>query len=166
MSTDVIRVGKVSSYDPESGTASIYYPDRGANATTELPVLSPFGIRQELKKEDSVLVVHLSDGAETGVVIGKYTTFGKVANSVIAVGDDGALQITSGESSMKLSANGAEIQSSGGVTLSGDENETTLERIVQTEEDMETIEERVNLLGVAVGKIESISDDFIDGLGE
>lgn len=166
MSTDVIRVGKVSSYDSETGTASIYYPDRGTNATVPFPVLSPFGIRQELKKEDTVLVVHLSDGAETGVIIGKYTSFGNLTSSVISVGDDGVLQIKNGESSVRLSDNGAEIKASGGVMLSDDDSEMTLDDVETALEDVKVLEERVNALGIAIGQIGSISDDFINGLGE
>lgn len=74
MSGDVIRMGYVSTYDAASGMASIYYPDRDSeSATSKMPVFAPFGIAQVLKKDDEVMVFHLSNGTEVAVVMGTYT---------------------------------------------------------------------------------------------
>lgn len=66
-----VRIGFVSSFDAGSGTASIYYPDRSGMVTQKLKIFAPFGCRQTLAKDDQVLVLHLSNGGEAGVVIGK-----------------------------------------------------------------------------------------------
>ncbi|MBO5573355.1 MAG: hypothetical protein J5947_03840 [Clostridium sp.] len=65
-----IRIGFVSSYDAANGTASVYYPDRANEVTTQLPVFAPCGCAQTLNKDDMVLVAHLSNGGVAGMVIG------------------------------------------------------------------------------------------------
>lgn len=67
------RIGYVSSFDAGTGMASIYYPDRTGEVTDELPVLMPCGMYQKLSKGDMVLVIHLSNGSEAGVVMGTYS---------------------------------------------------------------------------------------------
>ena len=66
-----VRIGFVSSFDAGSGTASIYYPDRSGMVTQKMKIFAPFGCRQTLAKDDQVLVLHLSNGGEAGVIIGK-----------------------------------------------------------------------------------------------
>lgn len=73
MTSDVIRMGYVSSFDEATGMASVYYPDRDPDAaTSKMPVFLPFGVAQKLKKDDVVLVVHLSNGSEVGIVLGVF----------------------------------------------------------------------------------------------
>lgn len=67
-----IRIGFISKYDEGSGMASVYYPDRCHEVTSLLPVFSPFGLQQKLKTDDAVLVLHLSNGTEAGIVMGVY----------------------------------------------------------------------------------------------
>ncbi|MFW6680677.1 hypothetical protein ACOAOT_23930 [Lacrimispora sp. AGF001] len=67
------RIGLVSSYNAETGSASIYYPDRNHEVTDEMPVFAPFGIIQTLEKDDMVLVLHLSNGEAAGIVMGVYS---------------------------------------------------------------------------------------------
>lgn len=77
MTGDVIRMGYISTYEENSGMASIYYPDRDPNsATSKMPVFAPFGIPQSFKKDDEVMVFHLSNGTEVAVVMGTYTAEG------------------------------------------------------------------------------------------
>lgn len=64
------RVGFVSSYNATEGTAAVHYPDRLNEVTDQLPVLAPFGVKQVLKKGQMVLVIHLDNASEAGVVIG------------------------------------------------------------------------------------------------
>ncbi len=66
-----IRIGFVSSYDAGEGKASIYYPDRSGTVTQKLKVFAPLGCKQTLSKDDQVLVLHLSNGSEAGIVLGK-----------------------------------------------------------------------------------------------
>lgn len=72
MSDSGVRIGFISSFDADTGSASIYYPDRNGEVTTEMPVFAPFGISQKLDKDDMVLVLHLSNGQEAGIVMGVF----------------------------------------------------------------------------------------------
>ena len=73
MTNDVIRMGYVSTFDESSGMCSVIYHDRNAEtATSKMPIFLPFGIRQKLNKDDAVIVVHLSNGSEVGIVIGAF----------------------------------------------------------------------------------------------
>lgn len=84
---DEIRIGFVSSFDPSTGMASIYYPDRGEKGTVTrmMKVFAPLGCSQVLLKDDQVLVLHLSNGSEAGIVIGKLMSGGA---SIAAQGGD------------------------------------------------------------------------------
>lgn len=85
MSDDVIRMGYVSSFDEGAGMASVYYPDRDANAaTSKMPVFLPFGVGQKLKKDDAILVVHLSNGSEVGIVLGTFAQEGEAPGTSIS----------------------------------------------------------------------------------
>nr|DAR85895.1 MAG TPA: type VI secretion protein [Caudoviricetes sp.] len=73
-----IRLGRISTFDTESGTASVYYPDRGKNATKNFPILAPFGIAQKFEKEDLVVVMYFSNSEESGVILGGVSEYGSV----------------------------------------------------------------------------------------
>lgn len=69
---DAIRIGTVSSVDAVNGMISVIYQDRGGEVTQALPYLT---FNDEYKMPDigqKVLVAHLSNGAEMGVVLGTY----------------------------------------------------------------------------------------------
>lgn len=82
-----VRIGFVSSYNAETGMASIYYPDRCDEVTDELPVMAPFGLLQTLNKDDAVFVIHLSNGSEAGVVLGSYSVAGDIPEASITASD-------------------------------------------------------------------------------
>ena len=94
------RIGFISSYNASAGTASIYYPDRCKDVTGELPVFMPCGLTQGLEKGDAVLVLHLSNGSEAGIVMGKYAQ-GACGAGIAVEGDTLTLKDSSG--SIKLS---------------------------------------------------------------
>lgn len=96
-----VRIGFVSSYDTETGTAKIYYPDRCHEVTDNLPVFSPFGLLQSFKKNDTVLVLHLSNGQEAGILIGTYSSDGDVPVAGIA-NDNGNLILKDASGSIAL----------------------------------------------------------------
>lgn len=99
---DGIRIGFVSSYDAETGTAAIYYPDKCHEVTDNLPVFSPFGLIQILQKGDAVLVLHLSNGQEAGVVIGTYSSDGDVPVAGLSIeGENLILKDASGSIALK-----------------------------------------------------------------
>ncbi|WP_313152376.1 phage baseplate assembly protein V [Lacrimispora sp.] len=68
---DVIRVGRISSINPEKGLVRVYYPDKDST-TSELPL---FHFHQEFKLpkvNDQVIVLHLSNDTSSGVVLGGF----------------------------------------------------------------------------------------------
>ena len=96
------RIGFISSYDPATGMAAVYYPDRNQEVTGELPVFAPFGLQQELKKGDAVLVLHLSDGGGAGIVLGGYSVPGSVpAAGITIAGGDMVLKDKNGSVSLR-----------------------------------------------------------------
>ena len=74
-----IRLGRISTFDAESGTASVYYPDRGKNATKNFPILAP-------------VVMYFSNSEESGVILGGVSEYGSVPKANIGA-KDGALTV-------------------------------------------------------------------------
>lgn len=67
---DVIRVGFVSSINPNAGTVQVTYQDRDRMVTGDMPVLE-FGGEYALPAvNDMVIVTHLSNDPASGVVLG------------------------------------------------------------------------------------------------
>ena len=98
---DEIRIGFVSSYNASTGMASVYYPDRMKEVTDELPVFSPCGLLQILNKGDAVLVLHLSNGTEAGIILGSYSVEGDVPTAgIIVSGNSLTLKDISGSISL------------------------------------------------------------------
>lgn len=89
---DNIRFGRISTFDAGSGTASVYYPDRGQNATKHFPIFAPFGVAQRFEKEELVVVLYFSNSEESGVILGSTSAFGKVPKTMFGV-KDGALTV-------------------------------------------------------------------------
>lgn len=70
MANNIIRVGKVSSVDYEKGTVAVVYADRDSSVTDALPMLSSRYFMPDVG--DQILVLHLSNGTEAGVVLGRF----------------------------------------------------------------------------------------------
>lgn len=66
---NVIRVGKVSAIDYQAGMVRVVYHDKDDSVTRPIPMLSLEYKMPEIG--DQVLVVHLSNGTEAGVVLGR-----------------------------------------------------------------------------------------------
>lgn len=66
------RVGRVSKVNYEAGTVRVAYLDRDGMVTDELPVLCLSGEYRMPAVGDEVLVVHLSNNPNSGVVMGRY----------------------------------------------------------------------------------------------
>ncbi|MCI2105399.1 MAG: hypothetical protein LKK00_01580 [Intestinimonas sp.] len=64
-----IRLGKVSAVDYATGMVRVVYHEKDDSVTRMIPLLSSEYAMPEV--EDQVLVLHLSNGAEAGVVIGR-----------------------------------------------------------------------------------------------
>lgn len=69
---DIIRIGNVSSVDPDTGMVSVVYHDRDEETTGYMPYFSPAEEFIPPNVDDMVLVAHLSNGTTRGVVIGKF----------------------------------------------------------------------------------------------
>lgn len=103
MTEDTVRMGYVSTFDEASGMCSVVYPDRNAEtATSKMPVFLPFGIGQSLKKDDAVIVVHLSNGSEVGIVIGAFAQPGEAPGTLMA-SENGDIRFTGTAGSISLS---------------------------------------------------------------
>ena len=72
MEKDTVRIGKVSAVDYEKGLVRVAYHDRDDNVNAPMPMLSDKYFMPEAG--DQVLVLHLSNGAEAGLVLGRYFT--------------------------------------------------------------------------------------------
>lgn len=102
MAGNGLRIGFVSSYNAGTGMASVYYPDRMGEVTGDLPVFAPCGLVQILRKGDAVLVFHLSNGGEAGIVLGSYSVRGDVPAAGIFV-DGGMMTLGDSSGSIPLS---------------------------------------------------------------
>lgn len=72
MAEKLIRIGNVSSIDYEKGMIRVTYPDRDDSVTAELPVFSFTDEYKMPRVGSEVLVLHLSNGAAAGIVMGHY----------------------------------------------------------------------------------------------
>lgn len=70
MEKELIRIGKVSEIDRASGMVSVVYHDKDDSVTAMLPMLS--GKYDMPEVGDQVLVLHLSNGTEAGLVLGRF----------------------------------------------------------------------------------------------
>lgn len=68
-----IRLGKVSDVDHAAGMVQVVYHEKDNAVTRMIPILSTAfsGVYSMPKVGDQVLVLHLSNGAEAGVVLGR-----------------------------------------------------------------------------------------------
>ena len=69
---DNIRVGNVSSIKYKKGLIEVTYPDLDDSVTDALPVFSFTGEYKMPKIGDEIAVLHLSNGAAAGVILGHY----------------------------------------------------------------------------------------------
>lgn len=66
------RIGTVSSVDPETGMVSVVYEDRDGEVTGLLPYAT-FNDEYKMPQPGAkVVVMHLSNGSEMGIVLGTY----------------------------------------------------------------------------------------------
>ena len=67
-----IRFGRVSSVNYQKGMISVTYADQEDGASVELPYFSFNGEYKMPKKEQMVLVLHLTNGSAAGIVLGTF----------------------------------------------------------------------------------------------
>ena len=125
MAHEIFRVGKVSSIDYAAGLVRVVYPDKDNSVTAPLPMLcTEYNMP---KVGDPVMVLHLSNGTEAGLVLGRYWS----GNNKPPEGAEGLyrkdLGRTPGEamirydgSTMTIQCAGAiKIEAGGAVTING-----------------------------------------------
>lgn len=66
------RIGTISSADPETGMASVIFEDRDGEVTELLPYATFNGEYSPPQPGAKVIVAHLSNGGEMGVILGTY----------------------------------------------------------------------------------------------
>lgn len=76
MAADNIRVGRVSSIDYSKGMIKVIYADKDNSVTKDLPFLSMNGEYKMPDIGDMILVLHLSNGAAMGIVLGTFWSNG------------------------------------------------------------------------------------------
>jgi phage baseplate assembly protein gpV len=72
MAAENIRVGRVSSIDYNKGMIKVVYADKDNAVTKDLPFLSMNGEYKMPNIGDMVLVLHLSNGASMGIIVGTF----------------------------------------------------------------------------------------------
>lgn len=70
MEKGIIRIGKVSSIDYLKGLVRVAYHDEDDNVTQPFPMLSFDYFMPEVG--DQIIVLHLSNGTEAGLALGRY----------------------------------------------------------------------------------------------
>lgn len=73
------RIGTISSFDKETGMASVLYSDRDGDVTQMLPFATFNGEYKMPETGSKVLVAHLSNGSEMGIILGTYWNEGNPA---------------------------------------------------------------------------------------
>lgn len=72
MSEKLIRIGKISKVEYDTGMAEVTYPDMDNSVTALFPILN---LNEEYKMPavgEEVLVLHLSNGSASGLILGPY----------------------------------------------------------------------------------------------
>lgn len=72
MAEKLIRIGKISKIDYETGMAEVTYPDMDNSVTALFPIVS---FNEEYKMPEigeEVLVLHLSNGTASGLILGTF----------------------------------------------------------------------------------------------
>lgn len=147
------RIGTVSSVDAETGMVSVVYEDRDGEVTELLPYAT---FNDEYKMPQlgaKVVVLHLSNGGEMGIVLGtywnKYNSAGNPGTYHKDMGGgayfdyNGGILIVAAEHTIVASLSGKE-------DFQSFEVETLLERIYDHEKQIAELEKKV---GVGKGAV-------------
>lgn len=124
-----IRIGRVSSVDYANGMIEVLYTDRDSAVTKALPYLNFNGEYKMPTVGQYVLVAHLSNGSEAGVVLGGYWN---KANKAAATGKGvyrKELGSTAGEAYLQYSGGTLTI-SADSIKLVGSAGSLTLAEII------------------------------------
>lgn len=137
-----IRIGKVSKVNYKEGMIEVTYPDLDDSVTDELPVLSFNDEYKMPKVGKEILVLHLSNGSVTGVVLGPYWN---KKNLPVECGADvyrKELAQTPGEAYTRYRDGEASIKAPA-VRVSCNAGEFTAEQVLELFERVKTLESKV-----------------------
>lgn len=70
MRSDLVRIGRISSINQDTGMVRVTYADRDDASTKEFPVLRCTDEYRDFQIGERVLVLHLSNGSSRAVVLG------------------------------------------------------------------------------------------------
>lgn len=148
------RIGTVSSVNPETGMVSVVFEDRGGEVTELLPYAT---FNDEFKLPQlgaKVIVVHLSNGGEMGIVLGTYwNEYNAAGNPGIFHKDlGGGAYINYKDGILTIAAEHTKINSlSGGETYQEFEVEALLKKIHSYERRIAELEKAI---GIGTGAVE------------
>ncbi len=102
------RIGTISSFDKKTGMASVLYSDRDGDVTQMLPFATFNGEYKIPETGSKVLVVHLSNGSEMGIILGTYWNEGNPAEGHSTyhkhLGDGASFDYDAGTGVLNISA--------------------------------------------------------------
>lgn len=133
---DVIRVGRISSINPENGSVRVYYPDKDST-TSELPL---FHFHREFKLpkvNDQVIVLHLSNDTSSGVVLGGFW------HEIDQPPKQMEYRKDLGGGSYEMLQKGKFLIHSPKISLEGESGTVTLSEILEMRSRLETLERRL-----------------------
>lgn len=132
MAEKTVRIGRVSKVNHASGMVSVTYPDLDNSVTDEFPVFSMCDEYKMPGVGQEVLVLHLSNGASAGIVMGRYWN----SNNAPPEAGDGVfhkeLGEAFGEAYMHYSSGNLSFHDSAG-TFSGSTIQDILKRLKAVE---------------------------------
>jgi phage baseplate assembly protein V len=117
-----VRIGRISAIDYAAGMVRVVYADSDNNVTMPMPLLAGEYNMPEIGEQ--VIVLHLSNGSEAGVVLGKYWN----NKNLPPEGEQGVfrkeLGRTPGAATIRYDGDTLSISCSGNVTIKADGNFT------------------------------------------
>lgn len=141
-----IRIGKVSSVDHVKGMVKVVYPDKDGAVTDDLPYIT---MNDEYKMPvvgKCVLVLHLSNGAAAGVVMGSYWNEGNRPPESGAALFRKELGASMGEAFLRYASGEARLKAPSIVFQTGSGG-ISVAQLITDHDRISQLEKRVSALG-------------------
>lgn len=141
-----IRIGKVSSVDYDKGMIKVIYQDKDGAVTDDLPYLT---MNEEYKMPEigkNVLVLHLSNGAAAGVVMGSYWNQGNVPPETGSALFRKEFGKAFGEAFIRYASGEVRLYGASIILQSGS-GEISVSQLISDHERIEQLEKKVSALG-------------------
>lgn len=141
-----IRIGEVSSVDYGRGMIKVLYPDKDGAVTDDLPYFSMNDEYKMPKIGQNVLVLHLSNGAAAGVVMGRYWNEGNLPPEAGATLFRKEMGEAFGEAFLRYASGEVRIYGPSVVFQSGSGG-ISVAQLISDHERIGQLEKRVSALG-------------------